>query len=112
MQLLIKIIISVVVIIAATGIARRFPSIAGLVGVMPLTGALVLAWVYVENRGDPQVMSRFLQGALWGILPSIVFFLAAYFGVRRGFSLPAVLGSGFGAWLSAACLHQWILSRL
>ena len=73
MQLLIKVALSVCIILLATTIAKRFPSLAGLIGVMPLTGALVLAWVFLENNGDPEIMQRFAKGALWGILPSILF---------------------------------------
>ena len=58
MQVFVKAVLSLVIIFAATGIARRFPSIGGLIAVMPLS---------------------------------------------------IVLGSGFGAWLVAACVHQWLL---
>ena len=70
MQLLIKISLSVAIILLATFTAKRFPSIAGLIGVMPLTGALVLAWVYLENQGDPEIMAGFTKGALWGCYPA------------------------------------------
>jgi uncharacterized membrane protein (GlpM family) len=109
MQILIKISISVGIILLATTIAKRFPSAAGLVGVMPLTGALVLVWVYMENRGDPEVMRRFAEGALWGMLPTILFFLVAFFCFRKEFALPTVLLASFSAWFAAACIHQWVL---
>jgi hypothetical protein len=44
MQILIKIIISLIVIVAATKIGKRLPSAAGLIGVMPLTGTLVVVF--------------------------------------------------------------------
>jgi len=109
MQMIVKIVISVAVIIAATAIAKRLPSTAGLISVMPLTGALILVWVYLENKGDPHVMQDFAKGALWGILPSILFFLVAFFCFRKHFPLPFVLISSFGAWLAAAAVHQWFL---
>lgn len=109
MQIILKAGISLAVIFAATAIARRWPSAAGLIGVMPLTGALVLAWVYLENRGDPEVMERFTRGALWGILPSILFFLAALFCFRKNFPLPLALASSFAVWLAAALFHQLLL---
>jgi uncharacterized membrane protein (GlpM family) len=109
MQILVKAVISVVVILAATAIGKRLPSTAGLIGVMPLTGALVLVWMHLENKGDPEVMQRFAKGALWGILPSILFFLVAFFCFKKGFSLPMVLVSSFGVWLAAAFVHQWVL---
>ena len=109
MQMVVKILLSIVVILAATGMAKKFPSTAGLIGVMPLTGALVLAWVYLENKGDPQIMQGFAKGALLGILPSILFFFVALLCCKKGFSLPAVLGSSFAAWTAAAAVHQWVL---
>ncbi len=50
MQILIKAILSLSIILVATAIGKRLPSTAGLIGVMPLTGALVLVWMYLENR--------------------------------------------------------------
>ncbi|MBP1747574.1 MAG: putative rane protein [Deltaproteobacteria bacterium] len=109
MQLIIKLAISVAVILAATGIARKFPSIAGLISVMPLAGALIMAFVYYENRGQWQVMQGFTKGALWGILPSILFYCVAFFCLKKELSLAAVLASSFGAWFVAALIHQWAL---
>jgi uncharacterized membrane protein (GlpM family) len=109
MQILLKIIISTIVILLATAIAKKFPSIAGLIAVMPLAGAMVLGWVYVENNGDSNVMQEFTKGALWGILPSILFYLAALLCFKKQLSLPVVLLSGFGIWLLSAVVHQKLL---
>lgn len=109
MQILIKIIITVLVILIATVIGKKVPSAAGLIGVMPLTGALVLIWMYVENKGDPEIMQDFTIGALWGILPSILFFLVAFLCIKKHLTLPIVLVSSFGVWLGAAFIHQWFL---
>jgi hypothetical protein len=54
-------------------------------------------------------MEGFARGALWGILPSILFFLAALFCLKKGMPLPAVLGWGFGAWLAGALVHHWLV---
>jgi len=109
MQMLIKAALSAAIILIATAIARRFPSVAGLIGVMPLTGALVLVWVYLESKGDPQTMQSFAKGAFWGILPTLLFFLVAFLCLRKGYSLTAVLMVSFAAWSGAACVHQWLL---
>lgn len=109
MQLLIKTAISVIIILTATLVGRRIPSAAGLIGVMPLTGALVLVWMYVDNSGDPAVMQEFSKGALWGIIPSILFFLVAWFCFKKQLPLPLVLAASFGVWVAAAVVHQWFL---
>jgi len=110
MQLLVKVIISLVVILIATAVARKLPSLAGLIGVMPLTGALVLVWVYLENRGNPAVMQPFTRGAIFGMIPTALFFFTALVCFKNQLSLPATLAAGFAVWLAAAMVHQWILS--
>ena len=109
MQIAIKIALSVLIIFIATAVGRKLPSAAGLIGVMPLTGALVLVWMYLENKGNPEIRQDFAKGALWGILPSILFFLAAFICFKKQLSLPIVLVLSFGVWLAAAFIHQWIL---
>ena len=109
MQVLIKVVLSVVIILAATAIGKKLPATAGLVGVMPLTGALVLVWMYLESNGDPNIMQQFTRGALWGIVPSILFFAVALFCLTKQLPLLIVLLSSFGAWLGAALVHQWLL---
>lgn len=108
MQILLKIVISIIILLVATAIAKKFPSAAGLIAVMPLTGALVLVWVYLENNGNAEVMQAFAKGALWGILPSILFFLVALLCFKKQLSLPSVLAASFGIWLLAAIVHQWM----
>jgi uncharacterized membrane protein (GlpM family) len=109
MQILIKTIITVVIVLAVTAISKKLPSTAGLIGVMPLTGAIVLVWVYLDNQGDLGIMQEFTKGALWGMLPTIFFFFVAFVCFKKQFSLPMVLVSSFGAWTAAALVHQWIL---
>jgi uncharacterized membrane protein (GlpM family) len=54
-------------------------------------------------------MQGFAWGALWGILPSILFFIVAFFCFKKQLTLPIVLCSSFGIWLAAAIVHQWVL---
>lgn len=109
MQILIKIVLSAIIVLAATAVAKKMPSLAGLIGVMPLAGALVLLFVYHDNEGDPSVMRRYTQGAIWGMLPSILFYVVALFCFQKQLPLSVVLVASFAAWVAAACVHQWLL---
>jgi uncharacterized membrane protein (GlpM family) len=109
MQLLLKIALSVVIIVTATAVGRRLPSTAGLIGVMPLTGALVLVWLYLEKAGDKDTMVAFTKGALLGIVPSVLFFVVALVCFQKQLPLPWTLALSFGAWLAVAAVHQLIL---
>ena len=108
-QTLLKVAISLAIILLCTELGRRVPSLGGLVAVMPLTGLLVLIWLHVENRGDPAVMVRYAEGAFWGILPSMLFFLVAYVCFKNHLGLSAVLSASVAAWLVGAVMHQWLL---
>ena len=107
----IKLLISVCVIAFCAQVGRKLPSLAGLIAVMPLTGLIVLVWLYLDNPGNFNLMTAYTKGALWGILPSILFFLAVFVCFRRQVSLWIVLCAGFAVWLVAAFIHQWLLNR-
>jgi uncharacterized membrane protein (GlpM family) len=109
MPFVLKIALSLAIILTATAVGRKWPALAGLVGVMPLTGALVLVWLALDSGNDPRIMEQFSRGALWGLVPTILFFLVAWLCFRKGLPLPAVLAASFGAWLGAALVHQWVL---
>ncbi|MEE9370134.1 MAG: DUF3147 family protein [Sedimentisphaerales bacterium] len=111
MRFLIKLLISLCVIIFCAHIGRKLPSLAGLVAVMPLTGLVVLIWLYLDNPGNFGLISDYCKGALWGILPSILFFLVAFACFRKQLSLWIVLCASFAVWLIAAVVHQWLLGR-
>jgi len=109
MQIFIKTLLSVILILVATGIGHKLPSTAGLIAVMPLTSVIILVWIYIENKGDPVVMQEFARGALWGILPSILFFFVALICFKKQLPLSVVLLLSFGVWTLTALIHQWML---
>ena len=59
MRFAIKLIISVSVIIFCTQIGRKFPTLAGLIAVMPLTGLIVLLWLYNDNPNNSTLMIQY-----------------------------------------------------
>ncbi len=111
MRFLIKLLISVGIIIFCTQIGRKLPSLAGLIAVMPLTGVIVLLWLYSDNPGNFNLMTDYTGAALWGILPSVLFFLTALMCFRKQLPLWIVLCAGFATWLIAAFIHQLLLHK-
>ena len=111
MRFVIKLLISVCVIVFCTQIGRKLPTLAGLIAVMPLTGLIVLVWLYLDNPGNFNLMTDYTRGALWGILPSILFFLVVFICFRKQLSLWIVLCASFAVWLIAAFIHQWLLNK-
>lgn len=109
MRTIIKLLISLVVIYFCSRIGKRFPTLAGLIATMPLTGLIVLVWLYGDKGGDSRLMTEYTKGALWGILPSVLFFLTAYIFFRKQLPLPIVLTGSFAVWLLGAAVHQYFL---
>jgi uncharacterized membrane protein (GlpM family) len=111
MRFLLKLLISVSIIILCTQIGRKLPSLAGLIAVMPLTGLIVLIWLYLDHPGDVNLMTEYSKGALWGIVPTILFFLVAVICFQRQLPFWVVLCIGFAVWLAAAFVHQLFLGK-
>ncbi|NQT00515.1 MAG: DUF3147 family protein [Planctomycetes bacterium] len=109
MRFVIKLLISVCVIAFCAGIGRKLPTLAGLIAVMPLTGLIVLIWLYLDNPGDFSLMTDYTKGALWGIVPTVLFFLVAFVCFQRRLSLWIVLCASFAVWVVAAIIHQLLL---
>lgn len=109
LQTLLKIIVTLAVILAAVYCGRKWPTLGGLIATMPLTGLLVMLWLYFDNPQSPKLMADYTRGAVLGIIPTILFFLTAYLCFRRQCSLPVVLGTSFAVWTAGALLHQWLL---
>ncbi len=109
MRFVLKLLISVCVISLCAAIGRHRPTLAGLIGVMPLTGLIVLIWLYLDNPGNLNLMAEYTKGAVFGIVPSILFFLVAFVCFHKHLPLWIVLCAGSAVWLAAAFVHQWLL---
>ncbi|OHB78531.1 MAG: hypothetical protein A2Z25_02165 [Planctomycetes bacterium RBG_16_55_9] len=109
MRFAIKLIVSVSIIILCTQIGRKFPTLGGLIAVMPLTGLIVMLWLHNDHPGNFALMTDYTRGVLWGIVPTALFFLTAFICFRRHLPLWIVLCASFAVWLAGAFIHQWLL---
>jgi len=103
---LLKLAVANLVIIASVLLGRRIPSLGGLIATMPLTSLVVLAWLATDRPGDGALVTGYLKGVLWGLIPTCAFFVTAFLCLRKGMGLPAALGIGGALWLGGALLHQ------
>lgn len=109
MPFIFKLLLSIIIIVLTTQIGRYFPALSGLIATMPLTGAIVLVLLYSDNPGNFRLMEHYTRGALWGIIPSIFFFLVAYLCFRKNLPLMITLIASFGIWLLGAFIHQLLI---
>ena len=64
MPFLFKLLLSIIIIVLTTQIGRYYPTWGGLIATMPLTGAIVLVWLFSDNPGNFQLMESYTKGAL------------------------------------------------
>jgi F0F1-type ATP synthase assembly protein I len=107
-QFLLKLVLSLTFIVTATYVGRKAPSLGGLIATMPSTGLLVMIWLYTEHSGDHSLMEEYSKGALLGVFPTVLFFLAAFLCFRKHLPFSFALSAGFASWLLGAFLHQWL----
>jgi uncharacterized membrane protein (GlpM family) len=110
-QTIIKLAVSLVIILICLQIGKRFPSLAGLIVVMPITSLIVLIWLYSDHPGDYPLITDYVKGILWGLLPSFFFYLTALYCFKRHLPLPITLSAGFAVWLLGALAYRWLLLK-
>lgn len=84
-----KLVVSALLIVAISEIAKRNTGFAALVASLPLTSLLAIVWLHAENT-PPERIAELSSQIFWLVLPSLLLFLL----------LPLLLRHGLGFWLS------------
>ena len=89
-----KALLSGVIVMAVSELARRSPAFGALVASLPLISVLAMLWLFHETR-EPERIAAHAEATFWYVLPSLPMFLV----------LPAMLRHGIAFHLSlAACI--------
>lgn len=109
--LIVKALLSGVIVLIVSEVARRSPGIGGLIASLPLISVLGIIWLW-RDTADVERIAAHAQSTFWFVLPSLPMFLV----------FPALLRGGLGFWpaLAASCLLTialyaltiWLLPRL
>ncbi len=93
--------VSIAVIILVAVIQRTSRTLAAITATMPLNTPLSL-WIVSEAAGDDRAgVVSYMDGMLWGILPTVVFVVVALMAVRAGWRAGATIAVGSAAWAAA-----------
>ena len=84
-----KVIISALIIVAISEIAKRSTGFAALVASLPLTSLLAFVWLHME-ASRPERIAELSSQIFWLVLPSLLLFLL----------LPLLLKHGLSFWIS------------
>jgi hypothetical protein len=94
LYLILKALLSGVIVMAVSEIARRSPAFGALVVSLPLVSLLAILWLW-RDTGDTARIADHAEATFWYVLPSLPMFLV----------LPYMLRQGLGFWwaIAAAC---------
>ncbi|MSP27858.1 MAG: DUF3147 family protein [Methylococcales bacterium] len=84
-----KLIISALIIVAVSEIAKRNTGIGALLASLPLTTLLAIIWMQIEGSPTVQI-AELVEQVFWLVLPSLLFFII----------FPLLLKQGLNFWLS------------
>ena len=85
----IKIIVSALVIVAISEIAKRSSGFAALIAALPLTSLLAFVWLHLESSPSERIAELSIQ-IFWLVIPSLLLFVL----------LPLLLKHGVSFWIS------------
>ena len=96
----IKVIISALLIVAVSEIAKRSTGFAALVASLPLTSLLAFVWLHME-ASSPDKIAELSSQIFWLVLPSLLLFLLLPLLLKHGLSFWVSLGLSMAA--TAGC---------
>jgi hypothetical protein len=85
----IKVLLTAVLVVAISEVAKRSSTLGGIIASLPLTSLLAFVWLYGET-GDTSKIAHLSSSIFWYVLPSLVLFVV----------LPLLLARGIGFWPS------------
>lgn len=93
--LIAKALISGVIVMIVSEVAKRAPGLGALIASLPLISVLGMIWLW-RDKPDAQNMADHVQATFWYVLPSLPMFLL----------IPALLHRGWGFWpaLATGCM--------
>ena len=106
-----KIIVTAVLVVAISEIAKRNTFAGAVLASIPLTSVLAMIWLYADT-GEAEKVAALATGIFWLVLPSLVLFIALPLMLRAGY--PFGLSLAAASALTAVCYFAMvaILGRL
>jgi len=86
---IIKTLISAVIVVVVSEIAKRSSLLGGLIASLPLTSILALIWLYFDTKNIQKVI-HLSESIFWLVIPSLILFVI----------LPILLKKGINFYLS------------
>ena len=86
----VKLLLSALIVVAVSELAKRQPAWGGLLASLPLVSLLAMVWLYLDTH-DARQVSELSISIFWLVLPSLLFFVALPLLLRQGLGFTASL---------------------
>ena len=110
MGIVIKIIVTSVIIVSISEIAKRVSWIAAILASLPLTSILAMVWLYVDTK-DVEKVITLSNDIFWAVLPSLLFFIVLPAALKMGISFPAAMAMAIVAMFLGYTAYVFLLSH-
>jgi len=100
----VKIVITTILIVAISEIAKRSTLIGAILASVPLVSVLAMIWIYIDTK-DVGRISSLSTSVFWLVIPSLTLFLALPLLLKQGLNFYLSIGISIG--LTVAC--YWIM---
>ena len=107
-QRIYQLLISFIILAVIAFISERSRVLASVVSVMPLTITFALWFVSTSTGADAVISAEFSRMMTLGLIPTMLFTTACWFGFRRGWSVGRVVIVGYAVWLATMGLYRGI----
>jgi len=110
-QFVIKTLVSALLVASISTASKRLPMLGAIIASLPLTSILAMVWLYTDTKDVNKVIAL-SQGISWIILPSLIFFIALQFLLRRNLGFFSSLFIACGVMAATYALYVNLLGRL
>jgi len=114
-QRIVQLLVAFASITVISLVSQRSSVLTSIVAVMPINTTAALWFIYTGSGGDSAVAADFARLAFFALIPVMLFTITCSLCFRRGWSLKAVLATGYGVWFTATvcyrAIERWVSRR-
>ena len=107
---LVKIVVTTLLIVAISEIARRSTLVGAILASVPLVSVLAMIWLFVDTR-DVERISSLSTSIFWLVIPSLALFLALPLLLRQGLNFYLSISISIGLTVGCYWLMISVLNR-
>jgi hypothetical protein len=107
---LLKLLISAVVIVVVSEVAKLHPGLGALIKSLPLVSILAMIWLWIDTH-DAATIGELSTSTFWLVLPTLPMFLVLPALLRHGWRFPGALAASVGVMLVCYLIAVPILGR-